>query len=150
MTKRDPAPLFEHLGIRLHRAYEAWLSAFVSEMNAAGHDWFTQGRATLIGHIPRDGCRQADLLGRTGWTKQALQQMLDGLERQDVLQRRVDPNDKRGRLVELTDKGHAALADANRIKRDLSARFEHKLGPEALEQLETLLDKMVANDERFD
>lgn len=150
MTKRNPAPLFEHLGIRLHRAYEAWLSAFVSEMNAAGHDWFTQGRAILIGHIPRDGCRQADLLGRTGWTKQALQQMLDGLERQDVLQRRVDPNDKRGRLVELTDRGHAALADADRIKRDLSARFERKLGPEALEQLETLLDKMVANEERFD
>lgn len=74
--------------------------------------------------------------------------MLDGLERQDVLQRRVDPNDKRGRLVELTDRGHAALADADRIKRNLSARFEHKLGPEALEQLETLLDKMVAEEDR--
>lgn len=140
-------PLFEHLGIRLHRAYEAWLHALVEEMNAAGHDWFTQGRATLIGHVPRDGCRQADLLGRTGWTKQALQQMLDGLERQDVLQRRVDPNDKRGRLVELTDKGWAALADADRIKRDLSARFERKLGPEALAQLENLLDAMVADAE---
>lgn len=74
--------------------------------------------------------------------------MLDGLERQDVLQRRVDPNDKRGRLVELTDKGHAALADADRIKHGLSARFEHRLGPAALEQLETLLDKMVAEEDR--
>lgn len=146
MTKQKPVPLFEHLGIRLHRAYEAWLSLFVEEMNAAGHDWFTQGRATLIGHIPRNGCRQSDLLSRTGWTKQALQQMLDGLERQDVMRRRVDPNDKRGRLVELTDKGRAALADADRIKRDLSARFERKLGAEALAQLEALLDAMVADE----
>ncbi|MEQ8656077.1 MAG: MarR family winged helix-turn-helix transcriptional regulator [Hyphomicrobiales bacterium] len=148
MTKKNALPLFEHLGIRLHRAYEAWLHAFVEEMNAAGHDWFTQGRATLIGHIPRTGCRQADLLARTAWTKQALQQMLDGLERQDVVRRHVDPNDKRGRLVELTDKGWAALADADRIKRDLSARFERKLGAEALEQMETLLDAMVADEER--
>jgi DNA-binding MarR family transcriptional regulator len=146
LTKQKPVPLFEHLGIRLHRAYEAWLGAFVEEMNAAGHDWFTQGRATLIGYIPRNGCRQNDLLSRTGWTKQALQQMLDGLERQDVLRRRVDPNDKRGRLVELTDKGRAALADADRIKRDLSARFERKLGTEALAQLEALLDAMVADE----
>lgn len=143
LPEPQPTALPEHLGIRLHRAYDAWLQKFVGEMNAAGHAWFTQARASLIGHIPRDGCRQSDLLAKTGWTKQALQQMLDGLERQGVLQRSVDPQDKRGRLVELTDKGHAALADADRIKGELTAVFEQQMGKDRLAQLETLLDAMV-------
>ncbi len=116
---------------------------FVVAMNAAGHDWFTQARATLIGHIPRQGCRQSELLIKTGWTKQALQQMLDSLERQGVLQRSVDPEDKRGRLVELTDNGHRALADADRIKGELTAAFEQRIGKDQLVKLEALLDAMV-------
>jgi DNA-binding MarR family transcriptional regulator len=143
LTKARPTPLPEHLGIRLHRAYETWLQMFVAEMNAAGHDWFTQARASLIGHIPRQGCRQSDLLIKTGWTKQALQQMLDGLERQEVLQRSVDPADKRGRLVDLTDKGHSALADADRIKGELTTVFEQRMGKDKLAELEALLDAMV-------
>ncbi|MFK7791830.1 MAG: MarR family winged helix-turn-helix transcriptional regulator [Devosiaceae bacterium] len=143
MTKTIDPLLVEHLGIRLHRAYQAWLSAFVDEMNAAGHEWFTQARANLIGQLPRDGCKQAELLVKTGWTKQALQQMLDGLERQDVIARSVDPQDKRGRLVALTDKGRTALVDADRIKTKINTQYAAKMGAPALQQLEQMLDAMV-------
>lgn len=59
------------------------------------------------------------------------------------MQRSVDPQDKRGRLVELTDKGHSALADADRIKGELTSAFEQRLGKDRLAELEALLDAMV-------
>lgn len=143
MTKNQLTPLPEHIGIHLNRAYEAWLGRFVEGMNAAGHDWFTLGRANIMGAMDRSGTRQSDLLSKTGLSKQALQQMLDGLERHGITSRSVDPNDKRGRLVHLTEKGRNALADADRMKTELSAHYQHTIGQADLEQLEELLQRFV-------
>ena len=143
MTKRESTPLPDHVGIHLFRAYEAWLGAFVDAMNKAGHDWFTQGRANVLGLMERGGTRQSVLLDRSALTKQALQQMLDGLERHGVIIREVDPADKRGRIIRLTEKGQAALADADRIKMELSARYRDKLGADGLDQLQQLLVVMI-------
>lgn len=143
MTKNQFTPLPEHIGIHLNRAYEAWLGRFVEGMNAAGHDWFTLGRANIMGAMDRSGTRQSDLLSKTGLSKQALQQMLDGLERHGITSRSVDPNDKRGRLVHLTEKGCNALVDADRMKTELSAHYQHAIGQADLEQLEELLRRFV-------
>lgn len=143
LTKKQISPLPEHIGIHLNRAYEAWLGRFIDAMNAAGHDWFTLGRANVMGAMDRAGTRQSDLLSKTGLSKQALQQMLDGLERHGITNRSVDPDDKRGRLVHLTEKGRNALVDADRIKGQLSAHYQQRLGQPDLERLEDLLKRFV-------
>lgn len=143
LTKKQASALPEHIGIHLNRAYEAWLGRFVEAMNAAGHDWFTLGRANVMGAMDRSGTRQSDLLSKTGLSKQALQQMLDGLERHGITSRSVDPNDKRGRLVHLTEKGQAALADADRIKAELSQHYQRQVGQADLERLEGLLRRFI-------
>ena len=88
----------DHVGIRLWGAYEAWKAEFVSAMVEAGHAWFTPSRATLLGFVPRTGLRQSDLIARMGISKQAVQQLVDGLEGEGVLERIADPDDKRGRV----------------------------------------------------
>jgi DNA-binding MarR family transcriptional regulator len=137
--KQSAAAGSDHIGVRLWTAYEAWKADFISAMNRAGHGWFTPSRATLLGFVPRGGLRQSELIARMGISKQAVQQLIDGLEAEGVLERVADPDDKRGRIVRHTGKGRAALDDADRIKSEIEARYRQRMGPDRFRLLfETL------------
>ena len=118
----------EHLGWALWQANRRWQEDFVDEMQRAGHLWFTSARAALLGHIGRKGIRQSTLVARCGTTKQAVQQQLDGLEKEGVLARLTDEADGRSRIVVHTQKGRDALRDGNAIKRMLDDRYRRELG----------------------
>jgi DNA-binding MarR family transcriptional regulator len=129
----------DHIGIRLWRANAFWLDAFVAGMNASGHLWFTPARANLLAHVARDGSKQGDIVRRMVMSKQAAQQLIDGLALEGILERRPDPDDKRGNIIIHTAKGRAALADADRIKAELDARITAKLGQERVDILFAVL-----------
>jgi DNA-binding MarR family transcriptional regulator len=131
----DEESLPDHIGWRLWQADRAWLKAFAEAMRASGHDWFTESRAGLVGLIPRSGIRQSALIERTGTTKQAVQQLLDGLEAEGIVERVADPLDRRGNLVRYTEKGLQALRDGDRIKRDIEEQYRERIGAERFDQL---------------
>ena len=140
--KTDALP--DHVGWRLWQASRAWQAEFAAAMRAAGHDWFTEARAGLLGHIPRGGTRQASLIERSAISKQAVQQLLDGLEVDGVLERLPDPRDGRGKLVRYTCKGLDALRDGDRVKLQIEQSYIARLGQQrfaalmdALRTLET-------------
>ncbi len=135
----NPDMLPDHIGWRLWQANRAWLQAFVGGMRAAGHDWFSEARAGLMGHIPRAGIRQSLLIERVGTTKQAVQQLLDGLEGEGVVERIADPQDARGKFVRYTDRGLAALCDGDRVKRQIEKRYAATLGADRFEALMEML-----------
>jgi DNA-binding MarR family transcriptional regulator len=112
-------------------------------MREAGHDWFTEARAGLLGHIPRNGIRQSVLIDRAGTTKQAVQQLLDGLEADGIVERIVDPQDGRGRFVRYTEKGLKALSDGDRIKREIEEGYRRRIGNE---RFAALIDALRALD----
>ena len=146
MVKVLDENLPDHVGIRLLRAYEVWKSEFVGRMNAAGHDWFTPARANLLGHLARAGTPQSVLIERTGVTKQAVQQTVDALVAAGILERVPDPADRRGRIVRYTDAGHAAMADADRIKHEIEAAMRGRLGRSRFDQLCGLLGEIADAD----
>ena len=76
----------------------------------AGHPWFSETRAGLMGHIPRGGIRQSALIERVATTKQAVQQILDGLEAEGIVERIADPADGRGKYVRYTGARAAGAA----------------------------------------
>jgi DNA-binding MarR family transcriptional regulator len=145
----------DHVGWRLWEASRAWQREFIAGMRDAGHLWFTDARATLMGHVARKGTRQAVLIERMGTTKQAVQQLIDGLEAEGILIRVSDPEDRRGRVVAHTEKGLAALRDSNRIKAAIEDRYRRLLGEgrfaalrEALEVLQGDAGKAGTPDEQ--
>src|SRR5215218_7444193 len=96
--KTDDLP--DHIGWRLWQASRAWQQVFVGAMQAtAGHSWFSEARAGVMGHIPRSGIRQSALIARVATTKQAVQQILDGLEAEGIVERVADLTDGRGKYV---------------------------------------------------
>ncbi|CDX19529.1 Transcriptional regulator [Mesorhizobium plurifarium] len=124
--KSEPLP--DHVGWRLWQASRAWQTEFAAAMRAAGHAWFSEARAGLLGHIPRNGTRQSALIERAATSKQAVQQLLDGLEAEGVLERLPDPRDGRGKLVRYTSKGLDALRDGDRIKLEIERGYIDRIG----------------------
>ena len=139
LDRKSSAGGADHIGIRLWSACEAWKAEFVRAMNGAGHDWFSPSRATLLGFVPRAGVRQAELIARMGISKQAVQQLIDGLEAEGILERISDPHDRRSRIVRHTLKGLAALKDADGIKHRIETDYRRRMGSENFKLLFELL-----------
>lgn len=132
----------DHIGWLLWRVSQDWNQEFVERMQAAGHGWFTAARSTLIGHVAPKGTKQGLLVERLGISKQAVQQLIDGLEADGILERAADPGDRRGRIVRLTDTGRAAMKDANRIKLEIESGYRTVMGDAEFARLSELLGKL--------
>lgn len=142
LDENTEMPLPDHVGWRLWQASRAWQTEFSAAMRASGHVWFSESRAGLLGHIPRRGIRQSALIERAGISKQAVQQLLDGLEAEGVIERVADPQDKRGKLVHYTALGSAALRDGDRIKLDIENGYRERLGQGSFEALMLALRRL--------
>ncbi|PBC23746.1 MULTISPECIES: MarR family transcriptional regulator [unclassified Mesorhizobium] len=140
--KTDALP--DHVGWRLWQASRAWQTEFAAAMRAAGHGWFTEARAGLLGHITRGGMRQSALIERSAISKQAIQQLLDGLEADGIVERLPDPQDGRGKLVRYTRKGLDALRDGDRVKIEIERRYIGRLGAERFTALMGALRALAA------
>lgn len=112
-------------------------------MREAGHGWFTDARANLLAHVARAGTPQSALIARMGISKQAVQQLIDGLVAEGILERIGDPDDSRSRIVRYTAEGAKAMRDADRIKREIEDEYRARLGDEHLELLMALLRDMT-------
>lgn len=146
MTKEIENAGPDHIGIRLWLANEAWKQEFVRRMNEAGFDWYTPSRANLLGHVARKGTKQSLLIERLGISKQAVQQLIDGLVADGVLERIADPEDRRGRIVRYTASGLAAIAVADTIKTEIEDALRDRMGRERFEALHELLGAFAAGD----
>jgi DNA-binding MarR family transcriptional regulator len=133
----------DHLGWRLWLASRQWQARFVEAMREAGHAWFTDARANLLGHIARTGTPQSALIARMAVSKQAVQQLIDGLVAEGVVERVPDPDDSRSRIVRYTAEGLRAMRDADRIKREIENEYRARLGAERFEALMGVLREVT-------
>lgn len=137
------ALLVDHIGVDLWRAALAWRERLHGEMVDAGHAWYGDARGAVAAHLHPQGLPQSTLVTRMGMTKQAVQQLVDGLEAEGVVRREPDPNDGRGKRVVYTAKGIAALRDAVKIKRRLERALRTQLGEPAFEGLQAALRQVA-------
>lgn len=138
--------LIDHVGWRLWLASRNWQKEFVAGMRAAGHEWFTDARATLLAHIARNGTPQSRIIERMGVSKQAVQQLIDGLEAEGMVERLPDPEDRRGRIVRHTAKGQAAMRDADAIKHKIGQAYRKRLGTARFDALVEALTVLNAGE----
>jgi MarR family transcriptional regulator, transcriptional regulator for hemolysin len=65
--------------------------------------------------------------------------LLDGLERDGLVERRADEHDRRVQLIALTDRGRTLAADAGRILVELEAELARRIGAAAVGALREAL-----------
>lgn len=99
----------------------------------------------LISENP-DGIRQKAISEHVGINQSSTSELIDKLESDGYIERKVDPNDKRATLLFLTEKGQARAAE---VKDEREAMFKgmfSALTEEEKQTLSDLLDKLIGTE----
>ena len=89
-----------------------------------------------------EGSRPSELAERAGMSKQAINQLLQSLERLGYLSRRDSKEDQRARLVHFTARGRAAWRKIHEILGEIELEWRSTLGERDFDRLKTLLCKV--------
>jgi len=122
----------------LGRAYSLLGFRIVDGVVGAG---FPQkpAHSAVFAQIAPEGSRLTELARRANMSPQAMGELVDELEQLDYVVRRLDPADRRAKLITLTKKGQACIATINGIEEQLTDR----LGERGHRQLRSLLTKLL-------
>lgn len=93
-------------------------------------------------HAERGRVRMGDLAAMLGVTARNVTTIVDGLEHEGLLARRPHPTDRRVILLELTEKGHAHIAQIEALHRSIAERFFAPLDETERAELLRLLAKI--------
>lgn len=114
------------------------------------HFGITSGRFHLLmilkgeeGHM----LSPSELAKRTNVTRATMTQFVDALEKEEYVKRTDDPKDRRGMLVQLTDKGGRKLKEVLPHYFKCLTEFTRELSPDEQSTLLTLIKKIQATDQ---
>lgn len=138
----DPGAERQNLGLLCFYPYRALESRLLVALAAAGFDDITTAQGRIAARIGPAGTRLTDLAAQALVTKQTAGHLVDQLEKAGYVRRVPDPTDARARLVQMAERGMAAVAVARRVQAEVEAEWTEHLGEDAAVQLRTALEKL--------
>jgi DNA-binding MarR family transcriptional regulator len=139
-----PPPL---IGALLRMPVDAVHRRIISDLQAAGFTDLGDSHMAVLRYPGPHGRRPSDIAEELGMSKQAVNYLLGSLEQAGYLQRVDDPDDRRSRRVELTERGEAVRQTIRATVADIEAELARELGDRAFAQLRSLLERL--NDTEF-
>lgn len=97
----------------------------------------------VFGTIKADGTRLTDLAAWSNMSLSSMAELVDDLERLGYLERRPDPDDRRAKLVSLTDAGWQAIRKGRQVIELIEADWGKRLGEERFESLCQSLQALI-------
>ncbi|MFD0362427.1 MarR family winged helix-turn-helix transcriptional regulator [Nocardia sp. GCM10030253] len=138
MSTADPNVSLLKLLSQATTAFERELNV---ELRARLDDQLRPAHYAVFRHLDPAGTRITALAEAAGMTQQSMGELVTHLERCGLVERQVDPMDRRARLVIMTDAGRTALeVAADRIK-SIERTLADALGAPALADLRRYLSK---------
>jgi DNA-binding MarR family transcriptional regulator len=132
----------EQVGERYLAVQHRMFRAVNDEMNACG---LSMARTKVLRRLHEQGpTRQNVLAVDFGLSPHSITDIVDGLERLGMAERRPDPTDRRAKLVAITEAGEAGLNVANATRERL---LEQVFGALSQEDLATFLRLLDGLDE---
>jgi DNA-binding MarR family transcriptional regulator len=124
----------------------------MSDLHDAGFDDVLPAHLGVFQHPGPDGQRPGVLAMRTRASKQAMNHLLHQLEAGGYIVREAHPDDRRTRVVRLTERGWAAQAVIQETMARLERHWHSALGEEAyaglshaLERLQDVLERQLTS-----
>jgi DNA-binding MarR family transcriptional regulator len=127
----------------LGRAYSLLGFQIVDGVVGAGYPQ-KPSHSAVFAQIRPEGSRLTGLARGANMTPQAMGELIDELEALGYVERRPDPNDRRAKLIMLTERGHACIAAGIATIKGIEHRIDNILGPRGHAQLRSLLSKLLA------
>jgi DNA-binding MarR family transcriptional regulator len=119
---------------------------FRERLDEAGHGTIRAGHGCVFRFIHEGGSRLTDLADSSGFTKQAVGEVVADLEGLGYVERAPDPADGRAKVIKLTDLGAEAQATALVIFQDLERSWGERFGAERVAVMRELLEEMTAGE----
>ena len=114
-------------------------------LHEEGFDEIRPAHGCVFRFIQPAGTRLTDLAEQSGFTKQAVGEVADDLERLGYVERTADPADGRAKLIRLTDRGARSRAAAVRIMGEIEAEWAERLGEYAVATLREVLEAVTGH-----
>ena len=127
----------------LATAWSILVDDLQTELARVGYDDIRPAHGFAFQLLALNGATGNELAEHLGVTKQAASQMVDFLEEHGYVTRTPLPNDKRGKLIQLTQKGWDCIHAVETIFGTLEARWIAVLGPERMEMLRGDLRRLI-------
>jgi len=127
----------------LDSATEAYLGEFRRELEQSSYADLRPTHGCVFRFVREDGMRLTDLAAHADMTKQSVGEIVDDLVEQGYVERIPDPEDRRAKLICLTDKG----VDAQRVGfgfiDEVERRWAERFGDERVAELREILEEIV-------
>jgi DNA-binding MarR family transcriptional regulator len=118
-----------------------------NRMAEEGHPAIRPGHGCVFRFIAPEGARLTDIAERARMTKQAVGEVVADLERLGYVERVPDPDDRRAKIIRLTDRGWDAERTGREIFADIERRWAEQIGEERMAELRDTL-KLVIESQR--
>lgn len=114
------------------------------QLAARGYDDLRPAHGFAFQRIAQGGATGNELAAFLGMTKQAASQMIEYLEQRGYVARQPNPDDRRGKIIALTERGWDSLRESAAILGAIEAEWAALLGSERLAELRADLRRLVA------
>lgn len=130
----------------LEIAIEAMMAEFRVDLVEAGYGDIRPTHGCVFRFVREDGMRPTDLANLAGLTKQSIGEIVDDLVERGYVERFPDPNDRRAKLIRLTEKGEQAQTVGFGLFAKLEQRWAERYGAERLSQMRELLEEIATTE----
>jgi DNA-binding MarR family transcriptional regulator len=134
------------IGALLRLPAQAVHRRIIAGLNRAGFADLRLPHMGVLQYPSPDGCRPSELAERAGMSKQAMNQLLQSLERLGYIRRRDASESRRARIVQFTSRGRAAWARIHEILADIETEWRTTLGDRDFDRLKALLCRVWVSD----
>jgi DNA-binding MarR family transcriptional regulator len=131
------------LGALLRLTHELVYAELYAKTAAAGYPELRPAHFRLLRFPGVDGARPTELASGLDTSKQAINPLLNDLERWGYLERRTASEDARGRVLHLTGRGTKLMSTIRRLQRQIESRWAEQLGSRRFHAVLAALDQIA-------
>jgi len=138
-------PTRANLGFLLAKASQRWNELLAAEFAAAGYPEVRPAYGSIL--LPlweEDDLRMGELGGRARLAKQTMTTMVRLMERDGLVSRAPDPDDRRAQRVRLTKRGRDLRKIARKVLTALDRRVSERLSEREIATFESCLQEVMS------
>ncbi|HEV2727790.1 MAG TPA: MarR family transcriptional regulator [Solirubrobacterales bacterium] len=128
---------------------EAFFAEFREELEQSEFGDIRPTHGCVFRYVQGEGLRLTDIAERAKLTKQSVGEIVDDLVERGYAQRIPDPEDRRAKLICLTERGERAQAHGRRLFAKVEKRWAERYGVERIAAMRELLEEVAADKAPF-
>ncbi|BCS31066.1 hypothetical protein TBR22_A02660 [Luteitalea sp. TBR-22] len=131
-------------GVLLNLAFVAFKDALDADLAAAGFDDIGSSFGYVFRLLADQPCSLSELASRLGMSSPGALKVVDDMVDKGYVARHADPDDRRVKRLELTDRGRAALRRARAFHARYERELARRLGAQQVAETRRLLEEVAA------